>query len=75
MESEKELNAKILKITMMIKENYPELSNYLSEMTDTIPDAENPEITTKKLKEYYESLNSLVKNYVREQIIKGKKKE
>ena len=36
METEQELNGKILKITMTIQEKYPELSKYLGEMPVTI---------------------------------------
>ena len=60
---EKELNTKILKITMMIKDDYPELSPYLEEMPMTVPSENDPEITFDHLKSYYESLNSLLKRY------------
>jgi len=66
METEKDLNDKILKITMTIKEKYPELSKYLEEMQETIPDEKNPEITLKNLQTYYESLNSMLKKYLLE---------
>ena len=64
MESEKDLNSKILKITMTIKEKYPELSKYIEEMEETIPNEETPEITLRNLKAYFESLNSMVNRYV-----------
>ena len=64
MELEKELNAKILKITMTIKEKYPELTKYIEEMEETIPNEENPEITLQNLKSYYESLKSMVNRYI-----------
>ena len=60
---EKDLNSKILKITMWIKDNNPELSKYLEEMPVTIPSENDPEITLNLLKSYYESLNSLLKKY------------
>jgi len=60
---EKELNAKILKITMMIKDHYPELSQYLEEMPETVPSENDPEITLNHLKSYYESLNSILEKY------------
>ncbi len=66
MENEKEINSKILKITMKIKDKYPELSKYLEEMQVTIPDEKKPEITQKKLVAYYESLNSLLNKYILE---------
>jgi hypothetical protein len=62
-EIEKDLNSKILKVTMTIKEQYPELSKYLEEMPATIPSDKDPEITLKNLSEYYESLNSLLNEY------------
>ncbi len=63
MEPEKELNAKILKITMTIKDQHPELSKYIEEMPVTIPDEKHPEITLKSLKAYYDSLNAILNKY------------
>jgi len=71
-ESEKELNSKILKITMTILEKYPELYENLGEMPVTIPNIENPEINIKNLREYYESLIALLYNYVLEHNTKRK---
>lgn len=62
-EIEKDLNAKILKVTMTIKEHYPELVGFLEEMPETIPDEKDPEITLKNLSAYYESLNSMLSKY------------
>jgi len=64
METEKELNSKILKITMKIQDQYPELSKYIEEMPITIPIEKNPEVTLKNLKAYYDSLNSILTKYV-----------
>jgi len=61
--AEKELNAKILKITLIINDQYPELSKYIEEMPDTIPDEKNSEVTLKNLRSYYESLNTILKKY------------
>ena len=66
METEQELNSKILKITMTIQENYPELSKYIAEMPVTISDTESPKTDINNLRAYYNSLTSLVENYVRE---------
>lgn len=63
MKTEKELNTDILKITMIIQSKFPELSKYLAELSVTIPDVANPEINTKILKEYYDSLEIIQKNY------------
>lgn len=66
METEEEINAKILKVTMVIQENYPELSKYLNEMPITIPIDSNPEINVKNLQKYYDTLLTLFRNYVAE---------
>lgn len=60
---ENDLNSKILKITMRIKDHHPELSKYLEEMPVTVPSENDPEITLNHLKSYYESLNSLLEKY------------
>jgi len=60
---ENELNSKILKITMTIKDHYPELSQFLEEMPVTVPSENDPEITINQLKSYYESLNSMLNKY------------
>ena len=64
--SEKALNMKIMKKIMMIRENYHELTKYLSEMPITIPCHETPEVREKQLEEYLESLDHLVENYNKE---------
>lgn len=65
-EAEKELNSKILEITLKINDQYPELSKYLEEMPVTIPIDNKPEITLKNLSAYYESLNVLLNKYIKE---------
>ena len=65
-ETEKDLNEKILKITMKIKDKYPELSKYIEEMPETIPDDKHPKITPNNLKSYYDSLNSALNKYILE---------
>jgi hypothetical protein len=66
MTNEHELNEKILKITMTIREKYPELSKYIEEMPVTVPDLKHPEITQRNLKEYYDSLEAMLKKYDQE---------
>ncbi len=66
METEEEINAKILKVTMVIHENYPELSKYLNEMPITIPIDSNPKMNVKNLEKYYDSLVNLFRKYVAE---------
>lgn len=63
MKTQAQLNADILKITLMIRKKYPELSKYISEMPITIPDVESPEINVKILQDYYDSLDSIMKKY------------
>ncbi len=63
MKTESQLNADILKITLIIREKYPELSKFISEMPITIPDIESPEINVKILQDYYDSLDSMMKKY------------
>lgn len=63
MKTEEELNADILKITMTIRDNYPELSKYISEMPVTVPDESNPHVNVKNLQDYYDSLNNILKKY------------
>lgn len=65
MKSEKELNTAILDITIKIKEQFPELSKYITEMPVTIPNMENPEINRKALEDYYNSLRIVLKDYVK----------
>lgn len=62
-ELKKELNSKIMKLTMTIMEHYPELTSFLEEMPVTIPNENDPRMTLKHLKTYYESLNSILNNY------------
>ena len=66
MDAEEDINTKILKITMVIQENYPELSKYLNEMPITIPIENHPQIDAKNLEKYYENLLDLFRNYVAE---------
>ena len=66
METEKELNGKIMAITLLIQEKFPELLNFLNEMPVTIPNESTPEITSKKLTEYYDSLSKTLKAYMLE---------
>jgi len=64
LKEKEELNSKIMEITLKIKERYPELAVYLDEMTITIPGEEHPEVTLKNLNAYYNSLNSMLNNYI-----------
>ncbi len=63
MQTETELNAKILAITTQIREKHPELSKQLDEMQITIPNESNQDINIKILTEYLDSLNNILKKY------------
>ena len=63
MKTEEELNADILKVTMAIRDKYPELSKYILEMPVTVPNVKNPAIDLKNLQDYYNSLNEILKKY------------
>lgn len=67
MKTEKELDTAILDITLKIKEQFPELSNYILEMPVTIPNLENPEMNRKVLQDYYDSLEVMLKDYIENQ--------
>ena len=63
MKTEKELTKNISKITTTIREEFPELMKFLNEMPETIPDVAHPEITTKILQDYFNSLENLLQKY------------
>lgn len=61
-----EINAKIMKVTTAIRENYPELHKYLNEMPVTVPSDKDPHMDVQILTQYYESLVTVFRNYVAE---------
>lgn len=63
---ENALNSKILKTTMLIKNQYPELTKHLEKMSELIPDEQNREITIINLKVYYDSLILILNKYTLE---------
>jgi hypothetical protein len=63
MKTEAELNENIVKMTMTIRNEFPELMKFLSEMPVTIPNSESPEINVKILQDYYDSLEDLLRKY------------
>jgi hypothetical protein len=72
MKTGQELYAAILKITLKVKLQFPELSKYILEMPETIPNVETPKINHKVLQEYYDSLCFLLKDYLNNHIITSK---
>ncbi len=65
METKKDINNKIMSITMKIQDEFPELSKYIAEMPITIPNIEDPAINIDSLNEYYNSLNDLLSKYTK----------
>lgn len=63
MKTEAELNKNIVKMTMTIRNEFPELMKFLGEMPETIPDSKSPEINIKILQDYYNSLEDLLRKY------------
>lgn len=63
MKTEDELNENILKITLVIRSEFPELMKFLNEMPVTIPIENRPEINTTILLEYFNSLETLLRKY------------
>ena len=70
-ETEREVNSKILKISLKINAEYPELSKYLEQMPVTFPIRNKPEITLKGLSTYYDSLNVLLSYHIKSNLIKS----
>ena len=63
MKTEADLNQNILKMTMTIRNEFPELMKYLNEMPVTIPNEISPEINATILQEYFNSLETLLRKY------------
>lgn len=55
-ETEHYWNDQIIKAIEKISREYPELVKYLDEMPITMPDNTDPDINSRILKEFYESL-------------------
>ena len=63
METEKTLTERIMAITAEINKRYPELIKYITEMPETNPDKDDPDINKKILRDYHESLLQLIQKY------------
>ncbi len=66
LEIEKALNSKIMKLTLKIQDDCPELLKYMGEMSDGMPAEDNPEVTLRNLNAYLESLQTMYKKYMNE---------
>lgn len=65
MKTKSELENDILNITMKIYEDFPELSRYIKEMPVKVTEEHNGEVSIKNLEEYYNSLEGLVRTYMK----------
>jgi len=63
METERDLNLRIINITVQIQEFYPELYRDLNEMFATLPISETPVINATTLRKWLDSLKILIKRY------------
>ena len=66
MESQNDLNKKIVLTTMKIQETFPELVKYLDEIPEHFQFNTQKGISTKDLKDYLDSLNDLLETYSKE---------
>ncbi|TYB78725.1 hypothetical protein [Bizionia myxarmorum] len=66
MKTVKELLTEISTVTRNIETNYPEVYEHLDEIPSTIPSEKNPEISTKELEDYLESLIAIITKYKEE---------
>lgn len=64
-----ELEEKITKITIKIQKEFPELSQYISEMPKI--DSDNDELNIKNLEHYYNSLKDILNNNVKNYDLKS----
>lgn len=63
MKTETDWDKDILRITLEIQKKYPELVKYLNEIPVKLTEKDSEEINIKNLKEYYNSLVSVVDKY------------
>jgi hypothetical protein len=63
METKKEITDKILKLTILIQEQYPELSHELDAAQDTLP-PHGEDVNAEHLARYYHTLEQMVAQYV-----------
>ncbi|MFT6036698.1 MAG: hypothetical protein ACJAT1_002080 [Marivirga sp.] len=63
MKKKLEVEQEIIKITLLINKEYPELSKYISEMPPN--NSESDEVTIETLEKYYHSLEELIANYAK----------
>ncbi|GEM_PF-6693249 len=62
--SREEINARILKVTMAIRNNYPELAQHLDEVPVLLNNKVQTAVSLAQLSAYCDTLNSLLDSYV-----------
>jgi gas vesicle protein len=72
LEIEKALNSKIMKITLKIQDECPELVKYMDEMPTSAFQATTTEISLRNLKAYANSLENMHKKYIAEHPVTSK---
>ncbi len=65
MQSQEDLNIKIMELLSLIQEKHPELTPYIGEMPITVPSDSSPEVNSQILQDYYDSLNQIVINHIK----------
>lgn len=60
-----DIEDQIIRLTLSIKVNYPELYATLDENPITIPSKTNPELDKKAMEDYLESLKQILKQYTK----------
>lgn len=66
METQNELNKKILNTTLKIQKEFPALSAHLSEMPEYYPTTDHSGVNNADLKDYLESLNVILNRFSKE---------
>jgi hypothetical protein len=65
-QEEKEMNEKILALTIKIQTQYPEIGQFLDEIPITIPRKDKPKVLLGELTNHYEYLTKILQKYIKE---------
>ena len=63
MKSAQDILTEISTLTRKIETEHPEVYKHLDEMPMTLPDSKNPNVDTKSLENYLQSLKDLIQKY------------
>ncbi len=63
MKTKKEILEAISQLTFEIETHYPELYRFMDESPETIPSQEHPNLDTSVLRNYWEGLKRMLKEY------------